>query len=233
MTDAAAPVDTFGLTLPPEWAQIPLGRGVDRFVDRTRAHLSDQGVSRTDQRRVEQLLRRLAAECHGEHVTLAALMAQPLGAAGDSIDRARAVAGDVGPEDVTGLLAATCTVSVMTQDTLATELPLTLATMAAAVARPAGAEGAARRGIDVADLEPPALVALPAGPAVRLMRQHTHHDVAGHRLKVFVHQSLVPYDDGRRAAVVSFATPHTDLARPLTDLFDAIAVTLRLYADET
>ena len=110
--------------------------------------------------------------------------------------------------------------------------PLTVHTLAAALSR-TSADATVEPGVEVVDLEPPAVVTLPAGMAVRLARLHTYprQPRATERMAIFVRHVLVPYDDGDRAAVITFATPNTELARPLGELFDEIALTFRLFGD--
>jgi hypothetical protein len=208
-------VDSFGLALPAEWLRLPLGRDdFEPFVRLQRRRLAEHAeLSRTAQRRFELVLRQLRNTCLREMITLAAMFAVPV------------------DDESTDLLAATCTLGTVSQDALGTDLPLTVNTLAAALSRfgPATTEG-----VELADLEPPAQVALPAGPAVKLVRLHTlpPDPVSRARLQLFAEHYLVPFDRGRRAAALTFATPNVELARPLSTLFDEIAASFRMFAGD-
>lgn len=238
----APPIDTFGVALPPEWIRVPLDTaGFEGFVREQRARLTAPGgVSRTAERQFELILRQLRNDCRRENVTLAALMALPIAGSGELIDLERAGGADAPtPADVVGVLAATCTISAISTASVGTDLPLTVHTIAAAMAR---RPDTTDEGVEVIDLETPAIITLPAGPAVKLVRVHRHPSRAlqlapGGRggpthLEIFAHHVLVPYDDGRRAAVVTFSSPNCDLARPLSELFDEIAATFRMFGGD-
>lgn len=134
-----------------------------------------------------------------------------------------------------GLLSASCTIGALTRSRLGSDLPLTVNTIAAAMGRIApsqdpGTDGAA----EVVDLDPPTIVDLPAGRAVRLVRLHTWapDPVTRQRPALFAQHLVIPYDDGERAAVVTFASPTQTYARPLAALFDAMAQTFRMFAGD-
>ncbi|HWL45400.1 MAG TPA: hypothetical protein VNQ73_20830 [Ilumatobacter sp.] len=210
-------VDSFGLALPPEWVCLPLDApAFERFARQQRRTLADRGeLSRPAQRRHELVIRQLRNDCVRQGVTLAAVFATPL---------------DAGAGQAPDLLAATCTLSTLTQTGLATDLPLTVHTILAATSRTDRGDTA-----DIADLEPPAAVDLPGGPAVKLVRMHR---VGGDNadgtsgVRLLAEHFLVPYDQGRRAAALTFATPNIEFAGPLRALFDELANTLRLFAGD-
>jgi hypothetical protein len=212
---AAPAVDTFGLALPAEWLRLPLGGDeFEPFVRLQRRRLADHGeLSPTARRRFELVLRQLRNTCLRESITLAALFAVPV------------------DDESADLLAATCTLGTVSQAGLGTDLPLTVNTLGAALSRFGPATG---DGVEVADLEPPAQVRLPAGPAVKLVRLHTLQPdpTTRARLRLFAEHYLVPFDNGRRAAALTFATPNVELARPLATLFDEIATSLRMFAGD-
>lgn len=202
------PVDSFGLALPPEWVRLPLDpHEFERFARRQRRAMAAHGsLSRPAQRQFELVLRQLRNDCARHDVSLVAVFATP-------------VAGERGTPPA--LLAATCTLAVLTQRGLATDLPLTVHTVLAALTRGADA--------GCADVERPVAVELPAGSAVKLVRRHRAGPDPG-ALELFAEHFLVPYDDGRRAAALSLATPNVDLADAMRGLFDELANSLRLFA---
>lgn len=214
-------VDTFGIALPPEWVRFPLGDGdFEEFARVQRARLTKEAhLSRTAQRQFELVMRQLRNDCSRANITMVAVMLATIDD-GDRTDVADA-----------GLLSATCTISTMTRASLGSDLPLTENTIAAAMKRQPTAND---DGIEIVDLDPPVIVTLPAGKAVKLVRLHTfppdHH--TRRRLAVFAQHILVPYDNGERAAVLSFSSPTPAYAKPLSALFDAMTETFRLFSGD-
>jgi hypothetical protein len=226
-TVQAAPVDSFGIALPPDWVRFPLeGADFEAFVRLQRARLAESGqLSKTAQRQFELVMRQIRNDCERENVTLAALLAAPIDPDSPT--------GEVGPEpgDNLHLLSATCTLSTVTQGSLGTDLPLTVNTIAAAMGREPGAD---EDGVEAVNLEPPARIELAAGRAVKLVRLHTYppHPETRQRLSVFAQHLFVPYDAGRRAAVITFSTPNVEYAKPLSGLFDEMAATFRMFGGD-
>lgn len=219
-------VDTFGIALPPEWVRFPLGDDFEQFVRSQRTRLAETAqLSRTAERRFELVMRQLRNDCQREGVSLVAALVLPIDADGEL------AGGEHGDTAAAGLLAVTCSISSINRAGLGTDLPLTVNTIAAAMARQAATTG---DGTEIANLEAPARVALPGGPAVRLVRLHTYppHPETRQRLKLFVEHVIVPYDDGQNAAVVTFASPNPEFAQPLSELFGEIAKTFRTFAGD-
>jgi hypothetical protein len=67
------------------------------------------------------------------------------------------------------------------------------------------------------------IVNLPAGRSVRVLRFPAANDKRGST----VHEVFVPVPGSAWWLLLAFATPIGPLARPLSDLFDAISATLR------
>lgn len=228
--DRAAPVDSvdsFGIALPPDWVRFPLdGSEFDDFVRLQRTRMAEFGqLSKTAQRQFELMLRQVRNDCARDNVSLAAILGVPLDPDSPT--------GEPGatPGANLSLLSATCTISVMTQATLGTDLPLTVNTLAAAMGRQPGTDD---DGVDVVNLDPPERIESPAGPAVKLVRLHTFppQPDTRRRLSVFAQHLLVPYDNGTRAVVVTFSTPNVDYAKPLSELFDEIGATFRMFGGD-
>jgi hypothetical protein len=170
-------------------------------------------------------MRQLRNDCGRANVKMVAVMLA-------TIDEPEVVAAtDELPQPDAGLLSATCTISAMSRAALGSDLPLTENTIAAAMSRP---PDAAADGVEIVDLDPPAIVTLPAGSAVKLVRLHTFppDSKTRQRLAVFVQHVLVPYDNGERAAVLTFSSPTPAYARPLGELFDTMTETFRLFAGD-
>jgi hypothetical protein len=222
----AAPVDSFGIALPPDWVRFPLEGDFEEFVNLLRKRLAESGqLSKTAQRQFELVMRQIRNDCQRENVTLAAVLAAPIDPDSPT--------GEVGPDpgDNLHLLSATCTLSIVTQGSLGTDLPLTVNTIAAAMGRQPGTDD---DGVEVVNLDPPARVELPGGRAVKLVRLHTFppHPETRQRLALFAQHVMVPYDDGRRAAVITFSTPNPEYAKPLSGLFDEMAATFRMFGGD-
>lgn len=130
--------------------------------------------------------------------------------------------GDVGLAAIMTLtvgadpVVATCTLMALTQQALGTRLPLTAHTLAAALSRTADAH---------------ALVDLPCGQAARVARQTmTPAGPDGTAVPVYVEHTLVPFDGGRQAAALTCSALNTHHIAAMSELFGAIADSLRLPA---
>lgn len=224
MNPVTEAVDTFGIALPPEWVRFPLdGSDFEEFVELQRRRLADEAeLSRTGQRQFELIMRQLRNDCERSSVTMAAVLLA-------TIEEAT----DIGDGEVveSGLLSATCTISSMSRTSLGSELPLTENTLAAAMSREPATDD---DGIEIVNLDPPAIVDLPAGKAVKLVRLHTFppDTLTRQRLAVFAQHFFVPFAEGERAVVLSFSSPTPSYAKPLSSLFDAMAQTFRMFAGD-
>lgn len=108
-------------------------------------------------------------------------------------------------------VVATCTLATLTQAALGTALPLTAHTVAAALAS-AG--------------HTPQLVDLPCARAVRIARQEGSTVAGVDAPAASVEHTLVPFDDGRRVAVLTCGTPSTGYTDALQGLFAEVARSL-------
>ncbi len=230
MSDTAtspAAIDSFGIALPPDWVRFPLDGGeFEDFVRLQRKRLNEFGqLSKTAQRQFELVLRQVRNDCARDNVSLAAVLAVPLDPDSPTGEPGAA------PGQNLALLAATCTISVMTQGSLGTDLPLTVNTLAAAMGRQPGVD---EDGVEAVNLDPPERIEMAAGPAVKLVRLHTFppQPETLRKLSVFAQHLILPYDSGRRAVVVTFSTPNVDYAKPLSSLFDEIAATFRMFGGD-
>ena len=219
MTDE---VDSFGIVLPVDWMQVPLESAeFEQFVRGQRRRLAADGeLSATASRQFELLMRQMRNDALREKVTLAATMIVVLA---DSVD-------DAGEPVESGLLTAVCTISTIDRHDLGSELPLTVNTIAAAMGRtpPVGDDG-----VEISNLEPPEIIELTEGRAVKLVRLHRYPTATiGETLPVFAQHVLVPFDDGQRAAVVTFSSVTPRYAKPLSRLFDRMTETFRMFGGD-
>ena len=125
-------------------------------------------------------------------------------------------------------IAGTVFVSMLTREDLGTDIPLTTDLVIASLARRAK-ESESQFQVD--EIEPPKKVetaGLPAVKTVRLLRSKS----AQQTLKVFVQSIFVPVANGEGVVAMQFGTPNVELASDFSDLFDAIADTLRVLTSD-
>lgn len=215
----SAPVDTFGLALPAAWVRFPLEQGADfeSFARTQRERLERESkLSKTAQRQYELLMRAVRSDCERANVRMVASMV-------DAID------------DETGngaqLLAAACTIAVLDRNEMGSEVPLTTATMAVAMSKEPRQQD---DGSEITNLDPPDVVQLPAGKAVRIVRMHTFppSQPGAMRPQVFVEHFLLPINEGEEAALITFVSPTVQHSKPLSVLFAKMVETFRLFAGD-
>ncbi len=214
-------VDTFGLALPAAWVRFPLEQGADfeSFARTQGERLGREAtLSKTAQRQYELLMRTVRADCERANVRMVASMV-------DAIDDE----GDDGDGRGAQLLAAACTIAVLDRTEMGSEVPLTTSTLAVALSKEPREQ---EDGSEITNLDPPSVVELPAGEAVKLVRIHTFPArTAGEtRPTVFVEHFLVPINQGEEAAFVTFVSPTVQHSKPLSILFGKMMETFRLYA---
>lgn len=220
-------IDSFAIALPPEWVRIPLGSDFEEFARAQRARMAENGeLPKTAQRQLELMLRQLRNDCVRSEVTLAALTMTLV----ESETGLEVTEFDPESTTKTELLSATCTLSSVSRSGLGTHLPLTANTIAAALSRIRDHAD----GTEIVNLEPPETLKTPAGSAAKAIRLVTFPPapITRQRLTLFTQNFFVPYDDGDRAAVISFSSPTITFARPLSALFDAIMLTFRMYGGD-
>lgn len=126
------------------------------------------------------------------------------------------------------ILAAGCLISTMTRADLDTDAPLAASVLLAAYTADRDAQ------TNFVNLEPAAIVHLrDSGEAVRLVRTMDAGEVAGQTVRVFVETYLIPIADGDGVCVLQFSTPNLEEATTFSELFAAIAGTLRVFYEDT
>ena len=133
------------------------------------------------------------------------------------------------------------TIAVVDQAETGSAVPLTVNAIHAAMSldRPGSAESGSAD-TAVSNLEPPSVVAMPVGEAVKLVRLHRLKQPEGRgsteiirETPIFVQHFFVPIDEaGSSAAVVTFTTPLVSLARPMSELFDAMMETFEMFSGD-
>ena len=241
-----APVDTLGIALPPEWLRFPLEHGdFEGFVRSQRDRLRrEANLSRTAERQFEMLMNGLRNDSLAAGVkmvaTLLGVVEPDDSPAGDEAGADRQAQEQPEAEGDSELVAASMTMSVITRLETGADVPLTVNTIQAAMSldRPAGDDGP--DGVSVSNLEPPSVVAMPVGEVVKLVRLHRlkHRDSRGgaefrREVPMFVQHFFVPIDGaGSSAVVVTFTTPTVSLARPMSELFDAMMQTFEMFSGD-
>lgn len=238
----SATVDTFGIGLPPDWVRVPLEDGdFDAFVRGQRDRLRREAkLSRTAERQFEVLMRGLRNDCDSAGVRMiASLLGVVDTEATSAIPDEETEEATV--EDESELVAASMTVSVVTRSELGSDVPLTVNTIQVAMSLDrTGHDNSDSNEASVTNLEPPTIVTVPVGEVVKLIRLHRLkiHQNRGlgdlHKdLPVFVQHFIVPIDEvGSSAAVVTFTTPMVSLARPMSELFDAMMETFEMFTGD-
>lgn len=210
--------DTFRIDLPDNWHEVPIE------PDDFRRHVLGifdeaewRSVPPVERRRVELFVERVVADLRRADARFASVLLE-------NVAESEAGAGDG------GLVVAGVTVAIMSREQLGSEVPLTAEVMHMAMSstddRPKDETQSRTR---TTNIEPPAIIELPVGRVVRLVRLMERggpKDVS----RFFTETYLVPMpDDFERLLMVQFATPQVEDARPYSDLFAAVARTLHCY----
>lgn len=213
-------IDSFGIALPPDWTRFPLDDAdFDGFVRTQRDRVREEAsLSRTGERQLELMMRQLRNDATRTGTRLVAMVAAT-------------AAPDENGDGEHELVMASCTINVLDREELRAEIPLTVNTLLVAVTRE---RREADDGSTMSDLDPPAIVEMPCGSAVKTVRLHTYKVSVeeGGRLPIFVQHFLMPIDAGERAVIVTFGTPTIAHSRGLSRLFDEMMATFRVFSDD-
>jgi len=208
-------VDSIRLDLPAEWRSLPVD--VAELRERLASEVLADELSRlsvVERRRAELFLQRIVADLESSNVGLFALLFEEI---------------EVDPDAETIPLVATCAVSVLDRAALGTNAPLSAEVVLAAMSL--DAPDADSR-TTATNLEPPAIVELAVGPAVRVVRLLEQQISARDQMRVFTETFFVPVADAfDRLVVAQFSTPDVDDSREFSDLFGALAQTIRFYRE--
>ena len=195
-------------------------------------------LSRTAERQFEVLMRGLMNDCESSGVRMVATVLGVVDSEAES-DEDFASSADK-DEDDSELVAASMTIAVITQSEIGSDIPLTVNTIQAAMSldRPEADDDA--EDVVISNLEPPSIVTMPVGEVVKLVRHHRlkYRENRGRsdlprELSIFVQHFFVPIDEmGSSAAMVTFTTPIVALARPMSELFDAMMETFEMFSGD-
>lgn len=216
-------IDSFGIVVPKNWHILPLDLPTfDRFCAETTARWSQEdGWTRTAERQALLLLQRVRGELTRHGASFAAVY----------VDAAVPEGKELREENLEPLMAV-CTFGVYTRADLDTDLELSLAVLFTAFAKRPSLDGGEYGRIT--NVEPPALHDLAAGRAVRLRRLYEPKGFGPAAQDPFFGDTfLLPVGEhGEAAGVLQFATTTVSAARPFSDLFGAIANTLRSFTPD-
>jgi len=214
---SAMPVETVRLDLPASWQQMPTDPDELRaLVHAQRDTEVWRQLAPTDRRRIELYVERFIADLREARTLLAALYTEP----------APAGEGDA--------FVASCTMSTLDRRQLGIAVPLTAEVVLAAMSLQRPDEPAVTASTTTTtNVEPPSIVELRVGPAVRLLRLVEQPLTAQERLQHFAETFFVPISPAWDAVVVAqFATPNVGDARAFSELFGEIANTIRFYRED-
>lgn len=212
MTETSTPMNSFVLTLPEGWVEVPsdpeelVTRISDRIASTRPGALDDIEV-----RRSLFLLRRLAERAQQAGLALSA-------ATLESID------GEAEEDDGAYLLAATAWLAVLPAEHFGVPV-VTFEQLRAAVDESPG-------GSQVERLHDPVLVDLPGGAAMRdsTLSRRPLGDGTAEQVPILDVRYHTIVGEGEGLAVLGFLTPNVELADELGELFEAIAQTLEFVA---
>lgn len=224
-------IDTYRIDLPPGWLEMSTDPAEIRQAYRdVRDPAAWEALSTTERRRAEMYVERFIADLQQGNISMAALYREIV-ADGDIVeptDRPEGPELERGAEG-DGLLIASCVVSLLSMEGGPLPEAPDADTLLAALSldRPLSDEDRARLGTA---LEPPRLVEVAAGTAVRTSRL-LEPDFPGIEAKVFAATYYLPVPDASSLVMVTqFTTPNRADAPVFAELFDAIIQTLRFYA---
>lgn len=222
-------IDSYSVNLPNLWRRLPLDpndqQAAKAALVEELSHHDDW--NKTMERRIDLSLAQLNAQLAKIKTVMAAAFC------------------DIWPLDVEDpsdpsqpnaeVVMATCTLGTLTKEDLGTEFPLTAGMLLGGVSM-RSPKGVRPRPEDGIDLEPPVIVELKVGRAVRVRRHYEMNVNLGQRLGAFSESYLIPHDEtGERICVLGFSTTNEDLATEFAPLFEKVAGTLRFFrpSDDT
>lgn len=218
--------DSLMLTLPDAWDDLPLEPDeYSRYVEAQTERLKDSGLlSRSDLRQFEMLLVALRSIIHDQRVVLAATYFQ------NQEELGAADADEIPDDREAVLLMASLAMSVARREDFQTDVPLRAEVIIDGLADDSQSEGKAVRYVA---LEPPTICEIAGLTAAKLVRVMTVETSPGEEFKQFSQTYMVPIAEGDAVVVMQFTTINVIYSSQFSELFDAIAQTLRiLYPDQ-
>jgi hypothetical protein len=205
-----ASVDSIRLDLPREWQELPtspsdLRSALADAVARAKWSALDQ----TERRRAELFLERFVSDVSTSGARLLSVFSERV--------------------DDSAQLVAACAVSILDKAALGTNAPLTADVVLAAMSLEPPAEESGAR---TTNLEPASTIELTVGPAVRVVRLLEQSVSLKEELRVFTETFFIPVPEAfDRLVVAQFSTPNVADAVVFSELFGALANTVRFYRE--
>ncbi len=219
-------VDTYAITLPSQWSEVPLDGNERHLHVRAlkRSLAKTAGWSKTQERRLDLSL------AHFDN-SLAAINASFAGAYVD-LWSADDVTSDLAERDSGEplLVTANCAIGTMSRKGVGHDLPLNAPTLLIAASSERASAAIDPRVVGTTNLEPPKLVELGPGKAVRLRRHQFVRTSLGKADGVYTETYLVPHSEaGDHACILSFGTTSVKLTTDFAALFEKVASTLQFF----
>jgi hypothetical protein len=208
------PVDTFRIDLPTSWTEVPADPDEYRRTVMGAIDESEWNALPTiERRRLELFLERSISDLRASEARFAASFIEFIEPSADGEG---------------GVLVAGVVASVLTQEMVGSPVPLTAEVVVTAMSRTDPEPDRWTRSRST-NLEPPSVVDLPGGRAVRIPRLVERGDAA--TKSEFFSESFffTTPDEFRQLIVVQFATPNVENAREFSELFGVIASFVRVY----
>lgn len=212
-------IDSFRLDVPSSWREVPLDTG---SLKKTFEELDPAGMaalSPVERRRVEVFVQRL-------HIELGAIEARYVAVYAEV---PRDVAGEL---DTVGLVASVV-VSVIDRQSIGSDLPLSPAVIEAAMSMDrADDEGSVLAGTRTTRLTNPTTVEFATVKAVRTTALTEIRADRQETVSISSSTYFVPVPEAyEQAIVIQFSTPNIAEASVFSELFEAIAATVRFYRE--
>lgn len=222
-------IDSYALTLPSQWSEVPLEADErSTFIADAKAELAKaDGWTKTHERRFDLSLTQYDHALQAMNASFAATYVD--------VWPADEVTAELGADDSGEplLVTASCAMGTISRKGVGEDLPLTAPTLLMAVANERSKVPVDPRVLGATDLEPPAIVELDAGRAVRVRRHQFVRTSLGKADGVFTETYLVPHsEDGDHACILSFGTTSVKLTTDFAALFARIAETLRFFTPD-
>jgi hypothetical protein len=219
-------VDSVRIDLPASWQRMPTQEAELReLVQAQRDDEVWKALTPTERRGIEIYVERFIADMRESDARLAALYTERVGAdPATSAER-----GAASPPD-DGVLVASCLISILDRHRLGVAVPLTADVVLAAMTLDRSESGRSASG--ATNVEPPSIVGLRAGQAVRVVRLVEQPLGFPETFKYLTDTYFLPVaPDWHTLLVAQFATPIVDVARTFSELFAGIADTIRFYRE--
>jgi hypothetical protein len=216
MSSTVLPIDTYRIDLPDSWRQVPLeSLQLKAFLAANPEQLAKLEAS--TRRRLEWFVDRMASDLQSTNTNFLALFAEVVEITPDDNEAAVDSKYDA--------MIASCSIATLTREEMGSPLQLLPEAVLEAMSVTDNESDA------FANLEPPEIVVLPAGRAVRLTRLIGNHAIEGSN-QVFAESFLLCIGpDFETIVALQFATINLEEASVFSELFFTLANTFKIYRE--